>query len=203
MSVAAALFWVLFLVRRADAMRVDPQRIAARLRIEQEIEMDKARNRNRRQLVTPKEISISITAPLFSSRLFEYGVDAGDQEVPKSLDVGKKIGLVNPLRFYGENYSTLYLLSNGAIGFDSAARAYKANILPSSTKLIAPFWNRNDLKNGGHVYYREITSGRTLERGQSEIRYQYDMIVKVKSCLLVTWEKMQPLGAAPLPDDVS
>ncbi|VDK89050.1 unnamed protein product, partial [Onchocerca ochengi] len=43
--------------------------------------------------------------------------------------------------------------------------------------------------------------GRILERGQSEIRYQYDETVKVKSCLLVTWDKMQPVGAAPLPED--
>uniref|UniRef100_A0A915ALI5 Uncharacterized protein n=1 Tax=Parascaris univalens TaxID=6257 RepID=A0A915ALI5_PARUN len=200
-SVMAALMWMLFVVRTANSMRVDPERIAARLRIEQEIEMEKMRGRNRRQLATPKEISISITAPLFSSRLFEYGSDAGDQEVPRSLDVGKKINLINPIRFYGDEYSTVYLLSNGGIGFDSTTRTYRANILPSTSKLIAPFWNRNDLRNGGHIHYREITSGRVLDRGQSEIRYQYDMMVKVKSCLLVTWEKMQPLGAAPLPDD--
>lgn len=68
-----------------------------------------------------------------------------------------------------------------------------------------------------------------LERGASEIRYQYEKQVKViylsseqdksnnRPCLLtlftvvylqvlaavvVTWEKMQPLGSAPLPDDV-
>lgn len=42
-----------------NTMRVDPERIAARLRIEEEIAMDKA-GRNRRQLATPKEISISV-----------------------------------------------------------------------------------------------------------------------------------------------
>lgn len=47
-----------------------------------------------------------------------------------------------------------------------------------------------------------IIAGRVLERGQSEIRYQYDEVVKVKTCLLVTWDKMQPLGATPLPEDV-
>ncbi|TKR78276.1 hypothetical protein L596_019108 [Steinernema carpocapsae] len=193
------------IVSSALGMRVDPERIAARLRIEQEIENDRLEKsgRSRRQLggATPKEISIQVTAPLFSSRLFEYGLDAGDSEVPQSLDVGKKIQLKNPINFYGEDYFTVYILSNGGIGFDSAARSYRANILPSTSRLIAPFWNRNDLRTGGHVYYREITSGRVLERGQSEIRYQYDKSVKALSCLLITWDKMQPLNSEVLPDD--
>ncbi|MCP9257182.1 Nidogen-like protein [Dirofilaria immitis] len=162
-------------------MRLNPERIAARLRIENEIEMDKLvkLGRNRRQLATPKEISISITAPLFSSRLFDYGPDAGDQELSRNLDI----------------------LSNGGIGIESNTRTFRQNVLPSDLKLIATFWNRNDLRNGGYAYFREITAGRILERGQSEIRYQYDEVVKVKSCLLVTWDKMQPVGAAPLPED--
>lgn len=50
-----------------------------------------------------------ITAPLFSSRLFEYGPDAGDQELQRNLDVAKKINLIYPLRFYGVNTSTVYV----------------------------------------------------------------------------------------------
>ncbi|VDM97071.1 unnamed protein product [Thelazia callipaeda] len=142
-----------------------------------------------------------ITAPLFSSRLFEYGLNAGDQELLKSLDVTKKIVLTYPLRFYGLDTSTIYISSNGGIGVEKNIRSYQAGVLPSDLKLIAVFWNRNDLRSGGHVYFREVTAGRVLERGQSEIRYQYDEIAKVKTCLLVTWEKMQPLGATPLPDD--
>lgn len=46
------------------------------------------------------------------------------------------------------------------------------------------------------------SGGRVLERGQSEIRYQYDKAVKVLSAILVTWENMQPLGAAPLVTEV-
>lgn len=184
-------------------MRLNPERIAARLQIEREMEMDKLvkMGRNRRQLATPKEISISITAPLFSSRLFDYGPDVGDQELPRNLDVAEKINLIYPLRFYGVDTSTIYILSNGGIGIESNTRTYQQNVLPSNLKLIAPFWNRNDLRNGGSVYFREVAAGRVLERGQSEIRYQYDEVVKVKACLLVTWDKMQPVGAAPLPDD--
>ncbi|CAD5221512.1 unnamed protein product [Bursaphelenchus xylophilus] len=203
MKVVLCLGVVIALLGGSVAMLLDPERVAARLRIEAEAEQDKLlrTGRNRRQLSQPKEVTIQVTAPLFSSRLFEYGDEAGDQELPVSLDSTKKLQLSKPISFYGKQYQTVYIGSNGAITFDTAIRTHRSNILPSNYVMIAPFWNRNKLENGGHVYYREITSGRVLERGQSEIRYQYDKSVKVISCLLVTWEKMQPLGANPLPDE--
>uniref|UniRef100_A0AC35EUW9 Uncharacterized protein n=1 Tax=Panagrolaimus sp. PS1159 TaxID=55785 RepID=A0AC35EUW9_9BILA len=158
--------------------------------------------RHRRQ--QPKEVTIQVTAPLFSSRLFDYGIDAGDKELPAGLDSGLEVKLQNPLRFNGDEHQSIYVLSNGGIGFDYNSRSYRSNVFSkdaNSVPLIAPFWNRNDLRNGGHVWYREITGGRIIERGQSEIRYQYDKTVKVLSCLLVTWEKMQPLGSQILPDE--
>lgn len=50
-----------------------------------------------------------VTAPLFSSRLFDYGSTAGDQELPQALDVGKKLDLVNPISFFGSDYRTVYV----------------------------------------------------------------------------------------------
>ncbi|CAD6194117.1 unnamed protein product [Caenorhabditis auriculariae] len=188
----------------SSAMRMDPERIAARMRIDEKWDdleaFRAAKSRNTRQ-IQPKEINISVTAPLFSSRLFEYGPKAQDSELPQALDVGKKIDLTHPITFYGAEYKTIYILSNGAIGIDANARSYRSGVLPSATRIIAPFWNRNDLRNGGHVYYREVTRGRVIERGQSEIRYQYDKDVKVVSALIVTWDKMQPLNTAALPEE--
>lgn len=62
------------LVPMSLSMRVNPERIAARLRIEQEIEMDKLFNRNRRQLATPKEISISVSFISFQRSLFVLAI---------------------------------------------------------------------------------------------------------------------------------
>ncbi len=51
------------------------------------------------------------------------------------------------------------ILSNGAIGFDSKSRGYKRDVFtPEGSPIIAAFWNRNDMRKGGHIYYREITS---------------------------------------------
>ncbi|VDN08199.1 unnamed protein product [Thelazia callipaeda] len=59
-SVAVSVWWI---PQEIEAMRLDPERLAARLRIEQEIQMDNLlkMGRNRRQLATPKEISISVS----------------------------------------------------------------------------------------------------------------------------------------------
>lgn len=50
-----------------------------------------------------------MTAPLFSSRLFDYGTEHGDGELPRSLDVGKQVQLSRPLNFLGEEFSTVYV----------------------------------------------------------------------------------------------
>ncbi|EFO86565.1 hypothetical protein CRE_04751 [Caenorhabditis remanei] len=195
---------LLLLLSTVECMKFDPERIAARLRIDEkwdELEAFQSIKSRRGRQIQPKEISIQVTAPLFSSRLFDYGPTADDQELPQALDVGKKLDLVHPLQFFGSNYKTIYILSNGAVGFEASSRSFKSGILPGSTRFLAPFWNRNDLRNGGKVYYREVTKGRVLERGQSEIRYQYDKNVKVKSALIITWDKMQPLNTAALPEE--
>uniref|UniRef100_A0A1I7TIT4 Nidogen n=1 Tax=Caenorhabditis tropicalis TaxID=1561998 RepID=A0A1I7TIT4_9PELO len=203
-ALLGALPPLFILLLSVECMKFDPERIAARLRIDEKWDQLEAfqsiKSRKGRQ-IQPKEISIQVTAPLFSSRLFDYGPTAGDEELPQALDVGKKLDLVHPLSFFGSDYKTIYVLSNGAVGFEASSRSYKSGILPGSSRFLAPFWNRNDLRNGGKVYYREVTKGRVLERGQSEIRYQYDKNVKVKSALIITWDKMQPLNTAALPDE--
>lgn len=76
------------------------------------------------------------------------------------MDIDKKIDLRYPIKFDSGIYQSIHILSNGGIGFDSNSRLYHSNIFAkdsNSLPLIAPFWNRNDLRNGGHVWYREIT----------------------------------------------
>lgn len=54
-------------------------------------------------------------------------------------------------------FSFFQVLSNGGVGFDQNSRNYKNNILHNGPALIAPLWNRNDLRKGGQIYYREVT----------------------------------------------
>uniref|UniRef100_A0AC35TPA3 EGF-like domain-containing protein n=1 Tax=Rhabditophanes sp. KR3021 TaxID=114890 RepID=A0AC35TPA3_9BILA len=178
-------------------MKFNPERMAARLRIDNEFA-----SRGRRQLGgNPKEINIQVTAPLFASRLFDFGPEIGDEELPQETDFAKQVSLRHPITFYGKQYTTMNVLANGALGFDEDSKHYRLNILPGKAKLIAPFWNRNDLKNGGQIFYREITSGKELDRGRSEIRYQYDKDLKIISAFVVTWSKMQPISKESLPEE--
>lgn len=102
-----------------------------------------------------------VTAPLFSSRLFEFGPKLGDKELSGGIDMAKRMHLNHPITFFGHSHSTVWVLSNGGIGFDNGIKQYKPNVLPSmGQKLIAPFWNRNDLRNGGKVLFREVNGER-------------------------------------------
>ena len=60
------LLTLLSICSTVSCMRLDPERIAARLRIEQEIEMDHLAKvgRNRRQLAPQKEITIQVRLDL-------------------------------------------------------------------------------------------------------------------------------------------
>ena len=83
---------------------------------------------------------MQVTAPLFSSRLFDYGPEEGDEEVPGgTVDIGKKLRLSHPITFLGRQHSVIYILSNGGIGFDTGARQYKADIFADGPELIAPY----------------------------------------------------------------
>ena len=65
----------------------------------------------------------------------------------------QSFGCLAEIRF--SLFCCFQILSNGGIGFEQTSRSYKASVLPGNVQLIAPFWNRNDLRNGGRVYYRE------------------------------------------------
>ncbi|VDO96282.1 unnamed protein product [Soboliphyme baturini] len=120
------------------------------------------------------------------------------------MDASSAVDLSIPLTFYGQSYRRIYILSNGAIGFDRNSQSYFPNVLKNGkTPLIAPLWSLNDLRLGGHVFYRELTAGRSVDRARSEIRYQYDKTVRVLSVLLVTWSNVKPVGSAAGPSEKS
>ena len=63
--------------------------------------------------------------------------------------------------FYGADFTTFRVCSNGFLSFDSTLTAYTNQPLPYAsgpTNLIAPFWDDLNLTNGGTVYY-EVVGG--------------------------------------------
>uniref|UniRef100_A0A5S6QS67 EGF-like domain-containing protein n=1 Tax=Trichuris muris TaxID=70415 RepID=A0A5S6QS67_TRIMR len=152
----------------------------------------------------PSEINIQVTAPLFTARLFDFGPSEGDTAVPTTTkDVTVPIVLQSPIQFYAKQYNRAYIHSNGGITFTSTnpSASSRGSVLLGKYSLIAPFWNRNDLRKGGNVFYREVTEGRLIERAKSEVLYQYERSVSISSVLVVTWHLMQPADGEKLPDD--
>lgn len=58
------------------------------------------------------------------------------------------------INFYGTNYTTIYLNSNGTISFGSAFTSYSTpDLTTATTPLLAPFWADVNLNAGGEIYW--------------------------------------------------
>ena len=59
--------------------------------------------------------------------------------------------------FFGQNYTTIYISTNGLITFDAASSSYSnSDTTLISTKCIAPLWDDIDLRNGSGVTGSDI-----------------------------------------------
>ncbi len=61
--------------------------------------------------------------------------------------------------FYGTNYSTVNICTNGFINFGAGSSSYDNQAMPNAStpnNVIAPFWDNIDLFYGGNVYYDTI-----------------------------------------------
>ncbi len=57
------------------------------------------------------------------------------------------------LDFYGTNYTTLYVNSNGVLSFGGPQTGYAPNLAGSPTPLIAPFWSDVNINSAGEIYW--------------------------------------------------
>lgn len=55
------------------------------------------------------EVIVQVTAELFSGRLYEFGPNEGDSQLPAGVDVGKKVSLRFPITFYGQKHDSVYV----------------------------------------------------------------------------------------------
>jgi len=79
-----------------------------------------------------------------------------DDEASDSLDIGFSFP------FYGQNYTSFFVSSNGFIGFGSSSDFANHTNMPIPAKhtpnnIIAPFWDDLSPENGAIYYYRQRT----------------------------------------------
>lgn len=55
---------------------------------------------------------------------------------------------------YGNDYTSLYINTNGNVTFNDPLWQYSADGFPISTPMIAPFWADVDTRQGGMIYYK-------------------------------------------------
>ncbi len=81
-------------------------------------------------------------------------LNMGDEDV-------SQVTLPFTFKYYGSQFSTVYVSSNGWISFNSTSdAAYVNDPIPTSgnpTGVIAPLWDDYDPSNGGNVYYYNDT----------------------------------------------
>ena len=91
--------------------------------------------------------------------LLQIQIRSADYNWNGTLDDGytSAIPIGFDFKFYGTNYSSLYLTTNGFLSFTSLTSAYYSNAtIPTSAlpnNIIAPFWDDLDGRTQGTVHY--------------------------------------------------
>jgi hypothetical protein len=103
--------------------------------------------------------------------------------------------------FYGTNFSSIHVCSNGWFSFTSTATSYTDYALPSASapeNLLAIFWDDMNFNLGGTAYYQTIGDKFILEfkdapRYSYGYLYTYEMILD-KTCGTITYQylSMEP-----------
>ena len=75
-------------------------------------------------------------------------------------DCSELVNLTQPISFYGNNFSSFYVGSNGTITFSSSSSSYSNSAIPSSSApkdLLAVFWRDLDPRSSGSIYLQELS----------------------------------------------
>lgn len=130
---------------------------------------------------------------------YPYGPDNGDSTLFINDDgYAGPIPISTAFNFFATPYSSLFVNTNGIISFDSGVSSYTPNPFPvPNIKGVAPFWGDVDTRNGGNIYYREISSN--FNQIDSDIRTAFpefdDIDYQSTWAYVVTWLDVSRFGA--------
>ncbi|XP_077984790.1 protein mesh-like [Glandiceps talaboti] len=140
--------------------------------------------------------------PCTNDLMYPYGVEVGDFLTERSDDGSSgEILLSIPFPFFDYNHHSLWVNTNGVISFLTNVWHFQPAAFPlaNDIRLVAPFWADVDTRNGGEVYYREITNPEDvlLERATMEIQDIFPEKFSAIWLLVATWDNVAFYGAAP------
>ncbi|XP_056266669.1 nidogen-1-like isoform X1 [Pseudoliparis swirei] len=146
---------------------------------------------------------LSLCAPtgaLELGDLFEFGEEAGDQQLPPGSDSSAELPLNGSLFFFGETLDQVHINTNGFVSVvEPPAEGEYLGKMPAGFKMIAALLG--DLEDGdgqGRVHFRLDSSPQALSRAADHVRRAFprDEGVEPTSVLVVTWENMTARGTA-------
>lgn len=146
--------------------------------------------------------TVTVCSGVGRSDLYPFGNRYGDKQTPQIDDGGSdKLTLKQIFKFFGKNFTILYVNNNGILTFQNKLEEYKPQSFPSkeNRSIIAPFWADVDTEHvGGHVWYRETFDQDLLDNATAEIRSYFLRQRKFTASwmFIVTWENVGYYGAS-------
>ncbi|XP_041788948.1 nidogen-1-like [Chelmon rostratus] len=146
-------------------------------------------------------LSLSVFArALQLEELFEFGEDAGDQQLQPGSDSTAELPLNASLFFFGQTFDKVYINTNGFVAVVAPpAQAEYLGKSPASFKMIAALLGDLDNSDGqGRVHFRQDSSPDALSRATKHVRQAFprDEGVEPTNTLIVTWENMAAVGTS-------
>ncbi|KAE8300659.1 Nidogen-1 [Larimichthys crocea] len=146
-------------------------------------------------------LSLSVLSrALELEELFEYGEEAGDQQLQPGSDSTAELPLVGTLYFFSESFDKVYINTNGFVAVaDPPTEEQYLGKMPTSFKMIVALMGDLDNSDGqGKVYFRQDSSPDVLSRAAKHIRQAFprDDGVEPKNTFIVTWENMAARGTS-------
>jgi len=139
---------------------------------------------------------------VMSEELFPFGLTAGDSLVPKKDDDSSgPISIAIKFPYFGGNYSTIFVNTNGGVSFEKALTAYTPEDFPlQGTKppVLTAYWGDVDTTRGGEIWYREETRAAQLDEVTKAIRSTDDNLISFKAdwLFVATWDRVTFYGAS-------
>ncbi|KAM7394805.1 hypothetical protein PAMP_021585 [Pampus punctatissimus] len=146
-------------------------------------------------------LSLSVwTRALELQELFEFGEEAGDQQLPPGSDSTAELLLSGSMFMFNDKVDKVYINTNGLVAaVEPPAEGEYLGKMPASFKMIAALLGDLDTSDGqGKVYFRKDSSPAVLNRTNKHIKQAFprDEGVESTSTFIVTWENMAAQGTS-------
>ncbi|KAK1886793.1 Nidogen-1 [Dissostichus eleginoides] len=146
-------------------------------------------------------LSLSVlTHALELEELFEFGEEAGDQQLKPGSDSTAELPLNGSLYFFGDTFHKVYINTNGFVStVEPEAEEEYLGKMPSDFKMIAPLLGDLEDSDGqGRVLFRWDSSPEVLNKSAEHIRRAFprDEGVDPITVFIVTWENMAARGTS-------